>query len=317
MTDQPVIDEQTALWREQIAAKPIKSCGRLDMHTYLPSPARVGRVKSDVVRYVYFEDGSECIVLGQLADCVAFRAADYGAVVAERDAARAENEGLRGLLVAAKDSQLAEREAASAELAAVMQLAVDKWLDDEEGNPATRAARAREVGLKAIEAAEAELAAVKRQRDELARASLELAGAADQVCPTFDARGEASKKWARTLAPLIQGVRLLAAEQPKPADITLPAYGIDHTGKAVKLVEAEQQKPLFEPRPWWVVFGLERHAASRMVASAPKSGQLLVDMSLRHLADEAGKRGVHPAEIARALDEARAELQQPKPEVQP
>lgn len=45
-----------------------------------------------------------------------------------------------------------------AELTVVMQLAVDKWLDDDAGDPATRAARAREVALKAIETAEAKAA---------------------------------------------------------------------------------------------------------------------------------------------------------------
>lgn len=76
------------------------------------------------------------------------------------------------------------------------------------------------------------------------------------------------------------------AEQPKPADV---AFSI-------------------EPRPWWVVFGLERHAASRMHVEAQSIGPVLVERSLRHLADDAHKRGVHPAEVARALDEARTEL---------
>lgn len=122
----------------------------------------------------------------------------------ERDAACAENEGLRGLLVAAKDSQLAEREAASAELAAVMQLAVDKWLDDDEGNAATRAARAREAALKAIEAAEAELAAVERQRDELVAA----------VLPVLDKIEPKPSPFQPLLQALVAAVR--AAEQPKP-----------------------------------------------------------------------------------------------------
>ena len=44
------------------------------------------------------------------------------------------------------------------ELDAVMQLAVDKWLndDDTDGNPASRAAKAREVALTAIDKAEKE-----------------------------------------------------------------------------------------------------------------------------------------------------------------
>lgn len=57
-----------------------------------------------------------------------------------------------------------ELQTSRAELKAVLQLAVDKWLDDEEGNPATRAARAREVVLKAIESAE-------KKWDELLRAA--------------------------------------------------------------------------------------------------------------------------------------------------
>lgn len=52
----------------------------------------------------------------------------------------------------------------SNELQAVM-ISVDKWLDDPsdlEENPATRAARAREIALKAIEAAEARIAEMLR-----------------------------------------------------------------------------------------------------------------------------------------------------------
>lgn len=67
---------------------------------------------------------------------------------------------------------------AEAELAAVMQLAVEKWLDDDESddgtaNPATRAARAREVALKAIEKAEAERDAAIRDRNEFAASEVE------------------------------------------------------------------------------------------------------------------------------------------------
>lgn len=54
------------------------------------------------------------------------------------------------------ESARRERDTVRSELSAVMQLAVDKWLDDEEGDPATRAARAREVALKEIEALEIE-----------------------------------------------------------------------------------------------------------------------------------------------------------------
>ncbi len=74
--------EEIEQWRKQMHDKPIKSCGRLDLCTYLPEPAKVGRVKSDCVRYVYFEDGSECVVLGDGCDFVAYRAADW----AKRDA---------------------------------------------------------------------------------------------------------------------------------------------------------------------------------------------------------------------------------------
>lgn len=74
MTD---YDSALSQWREAVAARPVKSCGRLDMHTYLPEPVTVGRVTSDRVRYVYFEDGTEVVVLGDYADDVAFHAADW------------------------------------------------------------------------------------------------------------------------------------------------------------------------------------------------------------------------------------------------
>ena len=64
-------------WRKKVQDYPIKSCGRLDMSTYLPEEVTLGRVASDRVRYVYFEDGTECIVLGKYCDQVAFRAADW------------------------------------------------------------------------------------------------------------------------------------------------------------------------------------------------------------------------------------------------
>lgn len=79
-------------WRDSIEKYPIKSCGRLDMQTSMPSEVTVGRVTSDRVRYVYFEDGSEVICLGKLCDYVAFKAADYTRVVAEKDARIAELE---------------------------------------------------------------------------------------------------------------------------------------------------------------------------------------------------------------------------------
>lgn len=131
---------------------------------------------------------------------------------------------------------------------------------------------------------------LRAQRDELARAALELAGAADQVCPVFDARGEASKEWARALAPLIQGVRMIA-QQP-----------------------AERPEAC-EPRPWWVVFDLDRSVAANW-HHLPRDRR---ERRINDAADEAATRGIHPTEIARALDEARAELlpEQPKPEVAP
>lgn len=64
-------------WREQIAARPPASCGRLDMHTYLAEPAVAGRITNDRVRYVYFDDEQEVIVVGNYADAVAFCAADW------------------------------------------------------------------------------------------------------------------------------------------------------------------------------------------------------------------------------------------------
>ncbi len=64
-------------WDQGIIDLPIKSCGRLDAHTYLPEPTTVGRVTSDRVRYVYFEDGTEVIVLGAYCDEVAYAATQY------------------------------------------------------------------------------------------------------------------------------------------------------------------------------------------------------------------------------------------------
>jgi hypothetical protein len=52
-------------------------CGRLDMNTWLTEEVEVGRVRSDVVRYVYFEDSKEVIVLGQRADEIAYAASKY------------------------------------------------------------------------------------------------------------------------------------------------------------------------------------------------------------------------------------------------
>lgn len=69
--------ERKQQWVESCKETPIRSCGRLDMHTYLPDEVTVGRVTSDRIRYVYFEDGTEVVVLGKYADQVAFRAADW------------------------------------------------------------------------------------------------------------------------------------------------------------------------------------------------------------------------------------------------
>lgn len=79
-----------AEWRSQMPEKPIDSCGRLDMGTHLCEPATVGRVTSDRVRYVYFADGKECIVLGEWCDFVAFRAADYDTIVSDNERLRAD-----------------------------------------------------------------------------------------------------------------------------------------------------------------------------------------------------------------------------------
>lgn len=88
------------------------------MSTYLPEPVTVGRVTSDRVRYVYFEDGTEVIVLGLYADDVAFRAADYDAVISDL---RAKLERACDLLVEATtierpDAWLARSKALIAEL---------------------------------------------------------------------------------------------------------------------------------------------------------------------------------------------------------
>lgn len=83
-----------AKWRSQMPEKPIDSCGRLDMDTHLCEPATVGRVTSDRVRYVYFADGEECIVLGEWCDFVAFRAADYDTIVSDNERLRVDIERL-------------------------------------------------------------------------------------------------------------------------------------------------------------------------------------------------------------------------------
>jgi len=88
------------------------------------------------------------------------------------------------------------------------------------------------------DAARAELATVKRQRDELVKAC----SAKDDLLACYRLGKRPSEALFKRLDKAKQVLEALAAEQPKPADITLPAYGIDHTGKVVKLVAAEQQK---------------------------------------------------------------------------
>ena len=102
-----------AEWLAAIESKPVKSCGRLDMHTYLPEPATVGRVTSDRVRYVYFEDDTESVVLGDSADHVAFRAFDYERLRRENERTSCafaklaeENEKLKEKLGTALDAAL-------------------------------------------------------------------------------------------------------------------------------------------------------------------------------------------------------------------
>ena len=62
---------------EVLAKLPDWKCGRLDINTYLPEAVRVGRVESDIVRYIYFEDGQEVVVIGKRADEMAFAASQY------------------------------------------------------------------------------------------------------------------------------------------------------------------------------------------------------------------------------------------------
>lgn len=77
---------------EALEKLPRFKCGRLDLNTYLAEPVKVGRVESDVVRYIYFDDGAEVLVLGQRADEIAFAAAQYHELRASLTAARAELE---------------------------------------------------------------------------------------------------------------------------------------------------------------------------------------------------------------------------------
>ena len=82
-----------AKWNEQIQQYPIKSCGRLDMATYLPGDVEVGRVTSDRIRYVYFEDGTEVVCIGSLCDHVAYRASTHAELEAENAALHEEIDG--------------------------------------------------------------------------------------------------------------------------------------------------------------------------------------------------------------------------------
>lgn len=91
-------DDLRKQWRAKMGNAPIQSCGRLDMRTWLPEPVRVGRVESDAIRYVYFEDGAEVVVLGDRADFVAFSAADHAALMAELSAKDEELGRLRKLV---------------------------------------------------------------------------------------------------------------------------------------------------------------------------------------------------------------------------
>ena len=61
-------------------------------------------------------------------------------------------------------------------------------------------------------------------------------------------------------------------------------------------------------RPWWVVFGMERSDARGFHDDVRNLGFESVERSMRLLAEKAGKRGIHPAEVARALDESCEEL---------
>lgn len=88
-------EEQRNQWLEACDALPIKSCGRLDMATWLVEPVTVGRVTSESVRYVYFDDGAEVVVLGTRCDEVAFCAAEYTRLRALTRELQAENERLR------------------------------------------------------------------------------------------------------------------------------------------------------------------------------------------------------------------------------
>lgn len=70
-------------WRDSMEQHPIESCGELDVATTLTGKVTVGRVSSAIIRYVYFEDGSEVVCVGAFADFVAFQAADYHKRIAE------------------------------------------------------------------------------------------------------------------------------------------------------------------------------------------------------------------------------------------
>lgn len=75
-------NEQRDLWAKKTHDLEVTHCGRLDLSTSMPDEVSLGRVTSDRVRYVYFGDGSECIVLGKFCDHVAFRAWEYQRLLA-------------------------------------------------------------------------------------------------------------------------------------------------------------------------------------------------------------------------------------------
>lgn len=142
------MSEELNKWREAMRRTEIRSCGRLDMATYMPENETLGRVTSDRVRYVYFEDGSECIVLGKFCDHVAFRAADYDARIAQLEA-ELQEQRVRAVELRA------ERESIRVELGGL----ADSKLDGSDG---LAAATWREVQME-----RQRIAALEAERDEL------------------------------------------------------------------------------------------------------------------------------------------------------
>lgn len=87
-------ETQRQKYLEAIDKLPPWNCGRIDMDTYIPTPVEVGRVKSDQVRYIYFDDKVECVVVGPRCDHMAFAAGEYRTMQATITALRAEVERL-------------------------------------------------------------------------------------------------------------------------------------------------------------------------------------------------------------------------------